>query len=357
MKQCPFCGRMLSDNARFCTGCGKRVTQPAPASDRKPGPGRQPQAEERCPACGAELPANVKFCTQCGAKLSNSFRNMEELGGQKLSEQGGKGDVPRWLFPAGVALAALLAVAVGVGIVFLTTGWPYAAEPEATEISSDETEPETLEEPEEDAETVAQTEPSESPEEDAAPSITLSVSSLYLENGEMASITAQAEGGTVTWTVEDVSILSLAASGETAAVTALGVGSTAVVAECGGASARCIVTVYQSDVVTSEEDETEAEDSGALDSADEYLLPTDTRVIAESELYGMTREEVALARNEIYARHGHIFTTPEYAEYFESKSWYTPDPNFDSLDASQLSEIELENIDVIVNYEERMGWR
>lgn len=90
---------------------------------------------------------------------------------------------------------------------------------------------------------------------------------------------------------------------------------------------------------------------------DPYILPTDTQRIRESDLYFLTQEEVALARNEIYARHGHVFTNETYAEYFEAQSWYEPDPTFDALDKSQLTAIERYNVDLIVAYEERMGWR
>jgi len=36
----------------------------------------------------------------------------------------------------------------------------------------------------------------------------------------------------------------------------------------------------------------------------------------------LNTEQVALARNEIYARHGHIFDTPFYRDFFLQKSWY-----------------------------------
>lgn len=48
--------------------------------------------------------------------------------------------------------------------------------------------------------------------------------------------------------------------------------------------------------------------------------------------------------NEIYARHGYTFQTPEVAALFSSKSWYTPDSGFNE---SVLSETEKYNIDFL----------
>lgn len=49
-----------------------------------------------------------------------------------------------------------------------------------------------------------------------------------------------------------------------------------------------------------EPDEPEVPDTPAETA--HYLLPSDSRLITESDLQGMSREDVALARNEIYAR-------------------------------------------------------
>ncbi len=98
-----------------------------------------------------------------------------------------------------------------------------------------------------------------------------------------------------------------------------------------------------------EEDEPQAES--------EYILPTDTEFITNEDLDALSKEEVNLALNEIYARHGYVFRTEEYQEYFSSKSWYTPDPDYDASDDSELTAIEKVNRDLIVAYEVDKGWR
>lgn len=91
-------------------------------------------------------------------------------------------------------------------------------------------------------------------------------------------------------------------------------------------------------------------------STDEYILPTDTQYISESDLQGLTQEQVALARNEVYARHGYIFKNEDYQKYFSSKSWYKPDATYQPTDDT-LSKIEKANVDLIVKYEVSKGWR
>jgi hypothetical protein len=53
------------------------------------------------------------------------------------------------------------------------------------------------------------------------------------------------------------------------------------------------------------------------------------------------------AINEIFARHGYTFRTASIMAYYQSKSWYHPDPNFSM---SSLSEIEEYNINLFSKY-------
>ena len=87
---------------------------------------------------------------------------------------------------------------------------------------------------------------------------------------------------------------------------------------------------------------------------DGYMYPSDTTYISEEYLSELTREEINLLRNEIFARHGYIFNSEAYNSYFSQKSWYTPD---ESYDGSLLSGIEKDNIDIIIEYMEKMGWQ
>ncbi len=87
---------------------------------------------------------------------------------------------------------------------------------------------------------------------------------------------------------------------------------------------------------------------------EDYLFPSDRVYITAQDLKDKTREEVALIRNEIFARHGYIFQTKEYADYFSAKAWYEPDPYFDM---SMFNTVENANKDFLVEYEKSKGWR
>lgn len=72
---------------------------------------------------------------------------------------------------------------------------------------------------------------------------------------------------------------------------------------------------------------------------------------------GFTAEQCRLARNELYARHGRLFDDEELQNYFNSCSWYQGSVSAEDFDESMLSEIEMANRDLIVEYEEEMGYR
>ena len=59
--------------------------------------------------------------------------------------------------------------------------------------------------------------------------------------------------------------------------------------------------------------------------ASEYILPdSDTRCLTEEDVTGLSEEEIRIALNEIYARHGRIFQSEDLNAYFASRSWYEP---------------------------------
>lgn len=55
-------------------------------------------------------------------------------------------------------------------------------------------------------------------------------------------------------------------------------------------------------------------------------------------------------RNEIVARHGYVFITPEMQSYFENQSWYKPIYDNNRV-VKSLSEIEKQNMGFIKSRE------
>lgn len=86
----------------------------------------------------------------------------------------------------------------------------------------------------------------------------------------------------------------------------------------------------------------------------EYLLPdSDSRLLTEADLDPLTWEELCLARNEIFARHGRKFTTPEIDRYFSEKPWYHGTISPGDFSDSLLSETERANVQTIIAYEKK----
>ncbi len=93
------------------------------------------------------------------------------------------------------------------------------------------------------------------------------------------------------------------------------------------------------------QEETKADDS-------EYIFPeSDKRALTRAEVEARTKEELRLARNEIFARHGMIFGG-DLKEYFSSKTWYKGTVSSDEFyDKVEMSLIEEENIVLIQEVE------
>lgn len=97
-------------------------------------------------------------------------------------------------------------------------------------------------------------------------------------------------------------------------------------------------------------------EEGNSQSGGEYIFPNSgTAELTREEVQGHTKEELRLARNEIYARHGVIFDVEELDTYFQSKSWYTPTISLrEFLDTMELSMVEENNITLISEIESGM---
>lgn len=76
---------------------------------------------------------------------------------------------------------------------------------------------------------------------------------------------------------------------------------------------------------------------------------TSTKRLEVEDVHNYTSEDLRLMRNEIYARHGYNFKQKDMRYYFEEQPWYMPV----SIDVrGELTDIELQNIDLIYQYEE-----
>lgn len=84
-------------------------------------------------------------------------------------------------------------------------------------------------------------------------------------------------------------------------------------------------------------------------SGDGFIIPYSGVIkLTIADIINLSKEQLGIARNEIYARHGYIFQTDKYNLYFKSQSWYIPNAAFKE---SMLSEVEKYNIEFIRKYE------
>lgn len=99
-------------------------------------------------------------------------------------------------------------------------------------------------------------------------------------------------------------------------------------------------------VVTEPDDTIQMNDS-------EYILPqSDTKELTREELLALSKEELRLARNEVFARHGMIFGDEELDNYFRSKSWYSPAFSVEEFyEKVEMSLVEERNVSLILEVE------
>ncbi len=94
----------------------------------------------------------------------------------------------------------------------------------------------------------------------------------------------------------------------------------------------------------------EKEDAGEVLLEKEYILENSDQVIVSSlDLAVMTLDELRIARNEIYARHGLIFESSDLKEHFEGKDWY--EPSVTDADSIKLNYTEQVNVKLISEQE------
>ena len=137
----------------------------------------------------------------------------------------------------------------------------------------------------------------------------------------------------------------LAPSGETAAG---GAGGASGTDSTGGASGT-------GGVGGSVEGKQEASVASAQPAQRDYLIPDSaSRALTSADIENMTAQQLKYARNEIYARHGRIFSSSELQQYFSSRSWYRPTVSATEFNESVLNEFEWQNISLLTTREQAL---
>lgn len=118
-----------------------------------------------------------------------------------------------------------------------------------------------------------------------------------------------------------------------------------------------VMNVYESAnlaLLVNYRDTHDFDSDGATDS--EYILPdSSSSYLTASDIAGMTADELQLAINEIYARHGRKFNTASIQDYFNSKSWYYGTVEPEDFDVSVLNSYENANIALLLEAKEALS--
>ena len=83
------------------------------------------------------------------------------------------------------------------------------------------------------------------------------------------------------------------------------------------------------------------------DSANKYL--------SEDEIRKVDVDKMNIGRNEIYARHGYIFTDEEMKQYFENQQWYRERVTADQFKEDVFNSFEKKNIELIKKVEDEVN--
>ena len=75
-------------------------------------------------------------------------------------------------------------------------------------------------------------------------------------------------------------------------------------------------------------------------------------VISVDQLSNLSRRDLRILRNTVYARHGRQFKSPLLQAYFDNMSWYKANPAFTE---KQLTKVDTTNIRLIKSVEESLG--
>lgn len=71
-----------------------------------------------------------------------------------------------------------------------------------------------------------------------------------------------------------------------------------------------------------------------------------------AQIEGLSRRDLRLLRNTVYARHGRPFTSVVLQEYFANKAWYAEAADYSD---ATLSDIDKRNIQLVQSMEDRLG--
>ena len=105
-------------------------------------------------------------------------------------------------------------------------------------------------------------------------------------------------------------------------------------------------SAYYSEIIDYWENVREVRD---ISNVIEPLFETDKKYYTKEEFENEPMLVIHLAKNEIYARHGYIFTNEDLYNYFMGCIWYSPTFDGADFDDSIFNEYEKANLEILAN--------
>ncbi|MCD8026378.1 MAG: YARHG domain-containing protein, partial [Clostridiales bacterium] len=104
---------------------------------------------------------------------------------------------------------------------------------------------------------------------------------------------------------------------------------------------------------------TAAATSGAEKTDSSYIFSDSASAyLSSSDVEALSKEDLSLALNEIYARRGRIFNDSTLAAYFNSKTWYTPKYTAEEFSENvTFNKYEQANLQLLVDEQKSRGYR
>ncbi|MBO4431335.1 MAG: YARHG domain-containing protein [Bacteroidaceae bacterium] len=111
----------------------------------------------------------------------------------------------------------------------------------------------------------------------------------------------------------------------------------------------------QNQMLGQQESETEEDDYVYADTVcteeEGYETMLSERKLSTDDVEGMSKKELEILRNSIYARYGYKFKRDDLFNYFSQFSWYNPYTGDMSAIYNQMSSIEKYNVEFIKKFE------
>lgn len=334
--------------AKFCQACGAKQEMPI-------------EEKRFCKTCGAPLKPGAAFCTACGAKAAADLP--QESGGRTDNAQTNpastasmeQSNVPQQAtaqkpmpkkksaFPIILAVVAVLCIGIAAAVILVTVS-AKPTDVKTAESTSDTTQQQQAEEIEEvNPEKIDDSDADMIAEDEVSLSGTVKISTdnrLFLEWSEPMSILLKEDDGEFV-RLSDVSSAYLHNDGVDISLwSELPLKQEVrVTGELELDGSQLILKAERMTDVNGNAIVTQAEEA----ASEEILPESDSRLLTQNDVDGLTLQQINYAKNEIYARHGRKFASKELQNYFDAQSWYHGTVNAADFSESVLSDVEKKN--------------